>query len=280
MNPLLRMGFKALLFLSTRHRVLGIRDWIASLTSTLVLWAIVVLETAALSGLISSPAIAAGWGQWVSLAAVGVFAALVAFPAAAFVIKLRRNGITDADYSVATGIDYKASLESVADGFDFLGVGAAKLRNHEAEFRGAIKATVNSGKQIRMLLVDPTSKAPVERLEGHDNAVGYAQTISGSISFIQAFAQRDPQHIAVRFYNPTDVEDFKPFRLFFSGGDCLLSPFVKGTGVDNQGRHLPQLRITARGWPKASEPTLYRGFERYFDESWGAAARADTGAAP
>ncbi len=267
MSLFFRVAGRLLIFFSTRHRAVGIRDWIASLVSITVLLFICLIQTAVLLDLFSlSPTHPRLKPIGLFLIAAGALL-LFAFPAVAFVIKLRRNGITDADYSVSSGIDYKAALESGGAGFDFVGVGGAKLRSHEAEFRTAVQATVSADKKIRMLLVDPSSDA-MRRLEEHDNAVGYKETVTGSIQFIQRLADSQPRHFSLRHYVPKDDVNFKPFRLFFAGGDCLVSPFVKGTGVANQGRHLPQLRITERGWPKTNSPTLYRAFERYFNEMW------------
>ena len=203
MNSFVRFGLKAILFLSTRHRLLGVRDWMANLVSTCTLLAVALIEAAALLGLLSLPKVQPGVMQWYIFFSAVVVGVLVAFPAVVFVLKLRRNGITDADYSVASGIDYKSSLESVAGGFDFLGVGAAKLRQHDSEFRAAISATVSAGKQIRMLLVDPHSKTAVEPLEVHDSTFGYTETIPVPFLLYKPLLITIPKHIAVKYYSPS-----------------------------------------------------------------------------
>jgi len=273
-----RSAAKVLIFLSTKHRLLGVRDWTASLISTTLLVLIGAAGAAQALGFLQFSTTSDRFWQWCLLGVAIAALIVVAFPAVSFVLKLRRNGITDADYSVESGVDYKAALSGVGGGFDFLGMSGSKLTGEEMEFREAVTATVRADKKIRMLLVDPKSTNAFGKLERHDETVGYSENIAGSIQFINALAKKDPEHLELRFYDPETGAGFKPFRLFFSDGDCLISPFVKATGVNNQGRGLPQIRISNKGWPGSGSPTLYRGFERYFDECWrmGVAEKRET----
>lgn len=267
-----RLALKCLLWLVTRHRVLHLRDWLASVVAIFMIAAIGGWPLAAAT---FSAVTTGGLVQifnWDTLWFVVVL--LLAFVPLAYIIKLRRLGITDADYSVATGIDYSAALSTVTKGFSFAGVGASKLREREQDFRDALARTTKHRGKIRMLLVSPESSKAIKELEQHDDTYAYKEKIEGTQLFFQRFAAAHPDHIEMRYYSPNDVDSMRPFRLFFTDQDCLLSPFMFGTGVQDQGRGLPQLRITSSGFPGKKLPTLFTSFEKYFDFEWNAAEQS------
>lgn len=263
---LLRVFFRAILFITSQHRVVGVRDWIASIfcvatlaISVIIFGALWVVGRAAQSG--------AGVDYKMVVIFV-VVSLLVAFVPIVFVLKLRRNGITDADYSVALGIDYKSSLSGAHDGFDFMGISGSKLRTHEVELKEAIRLAGRKEKKVRMLLVDPRAELVIGRMEKLDGAVGYAESISGTMIYLRKLAENDPECFELRQYTPDSIDQIKPLRLFFSGSDCLVSPFSPSNGQTDQGRGLPQLRITERGFPRKGDVTLYRSLRRYFESNW------------
>jgi hypothetical protein len=261
-----KLVVKGLLWLVTRHRVLHLRDWIASVVAIFIIGVIGAWPHAAAT---SAAVRVGGLGEIFSWGALWfVVVLLLAFVPLAYIIKLRRLGITDADYSVATGIDYSAALSTVTKGFRFAGVGASKLREREQDFREALERTTKHRGKIRMLLVSPESSKAIKGLEQHDNTCAYKEKIEGTQLFFQRFAIDHPEHIEMRYYSPNDVDSMRPFRLFFNDQDCLLSPFMFGTGVQDQGRGLPQLRITSSGFPSKKLPTLFTSFEKYFDFEW------------
>ncbi|SED49607.1 hypothetical protein SAMN02787142_3273 [Burkholderia sp. WP9] len=261
---LLKKLVKLVVFITSRHRILGIRDWLASS------FAVLLVALAAVSGWIFLLTERLGVGLKLASAAalIVVLTAAVAFVPIAFIIKLRRNGITDADYSVATGIDYKGALRSAHAGFQFLGIGASKLKESETELRTALDSALKNDSEIKMLLVDPNARNVFTELERMDGTTGYLAKAQGSIKFLQELAKQNANTCSIRLYRPASVDEVKPLRLFFTNDDCLVSPFSPKNGVTDQGRGLPQLRITAKGFPKAGDPTLYRPLKRYFDAHW------------
>lgn len=44
-----------------------------------------------------------------------------------YVLRLRNIGVVSADAEISRGLDYKAALSRVKNGFDFVGIGGAKL---------------------------------------------------------------------------------------------------------------------------------------------------------
>ncbi|MFM0082298.1 hypothetical protein P0D72_26050 [Paraburkholderia sediminicola] len=185
-----------------------------------------------------------------------------------FILKLRRFGITDADYSVASGINYKDALKSARAGFQFLGIGASKLTAEQPEIREAIRIAARSNEQVKMLLVDPEASSVFRRLEKMDGTTGYAANVQGSVLFLKTLAADSKDSMQLRFYCPETMDDVKPLRLFFADNACLLSPFSPSTGEKDQGRGLPQIRLTAIGFPNPRDPTLYHALKRYFDKNW------------
>ncbi len=264
MHLLIKYLVKLILFLASRHRIIGIRDFQAAIGATVILslWTIgtvvikIIDDWHGISSLNAWPVVYV------------IFSLALASVPITFIIKLRRFGITDADYSVASGINYKAALKSARAGFQFLGIGASKLTAEQAELKDAIKVAGRAGEPIKMLLVDPDADTVFQHLEKKDGATGYGATVKGSVLLLKTLATENKDFMSVRFYQPVTMEDVKPFRLFFADGACLLSPFSHSTGEKDQGRSLPQIRLTSVGFPNASDPTLYTALKRYFEKSW------------
>ena len=262
MSTALKLLLRLVIFLSSRHRTIGIRDWLAAFIATIALGVgfviLVVLHLA--------PA-ATTREDWICLALAVALVVYIALIPVFFVVKLRRNGITDADFSIEGGLDYKTALRTGRGGFSFMGVGGAKLTQMNNDFRSAVQSARKSQKPIRMLLVDATSPA-IKTLEHSDGDKAYSIEIENSMRFIQSIANSNDDVISVRTHLADSRADLRPFRLFFADEDCLVSPFVSGTGTINRGRQLPQIRITSAGWPQKDAPTMYVAFERYFDANW------------
>ncbi|MEC5397366.1 hypothetical protein [Uliginosibacterium sp. H1] len=190
---------------------------------------------------------------------------LIWWCAASYILRLRRNGITDADTTVRGGIDYKIALRDAGKGFCFIGVGAAKLTSEQPEFLSAVQRARQQGSLLKFILVDPDNSPAMENLQKFDGATHYKALVENSRNFIES-AGGDAAE--VRNYTVAADGDFEPYRLFLTDDACLVSPFIPSTGVDDQGRGLPQLRISSHGFPKGDSPTLYRAFKRYFDKKW------------
>ncbi|MGF6966744.1 hypothetical protein OKW43_003772 [Paraburkholderia sp. WC7.3g] len=264
MHFILKYALKLIFFLASSHRKIGIRDFQAAMGATAIL-SLLTIVPAALH-------IFTGWRGSSAIEPLQIFMVVLplvlAFVPIVYIVKLRRFGITDADYSVATGINYKAALKSARAGFQFLGIGASKLTAEEPELREAIRIAARSSEPIKMLLVDPDAKSIFQGLEKMDGTTGYAANVKGSVLFLETLAQNNENFMKLRFYQPITMEDVKPFRLFFADNACLVSPFSPSTGEKDQGRNLPQLRISAVGFPNASEPTLYVSLKKYFEKNW------------
>lgn len=250
---------------ATKYRSLGVNDFVASLTSVALL---------VLSNL--------GFLFWIyrkdfgydltiiggAIAIVAIFAA-IAIPVVTYLINLRAFGITHADSKISAGIDYKSSLERLGSGgFKFMGVSGAKLTACDTNFRSVVQATGRGDGKIQMLIVDPSSANTLKDLEGRDSTFGYQERINGSSQFLNRVAQENSHTVEIRQYHAGTVADLKPFRLLFSSSDCLLSPFVKGTGVNDQGRNLPQICVSSKGWPNSGTPTFFSALNNYFLKSW------------
>lgn len=271
----LKFILRCFLWLVTRHRLIQLRDWLASVIAIIVITVIGVWKFAesTLNSIVSSEY--HKLLNWDSLWFVVVL--LLAFIPLSYILKLRRLGITDADYSVETGIDYSAALTSVTKGFRFAGVGASKLCEKEQDFRDALTRTAQHRGAIQMLLVNSESSKAIKELEDHDSTYAYQQKIEGTQLLLQSMAKLPKNNLELRYYSPNDVNSMRPFRLFFTEQDCLLSPFRVGTGVKDRGRGLPQLRITSSGFPSKTLPTLFTSFEKYFDSEWIKAEKFDGG---
>ncbi len=249
-----------------KYRSLGISDFIASLISVglLALLNIGLLLWKFGDELLTHDSKAIG----IVIAATIIIVA-IALPATAYLINLRTFGITHADSQISAGIDYKESIERLGNGgLKFMGVSGTKLIAHDSSIRGAIEAAARANSKIQMLIVDPNSEDALKDLEGRDRAVGYMERIDGSSKFLKRMAEENSHTVEVRQYYAKSASDLKPFRLLFSASDCLLSPFVKGTGVGDQGRKLPQICISSQGWPKSNSPTFFAALNSYFDKNW------------
>lgn len=267
----LKIILRILVFLNSRYRSFGIRDWLASFIGITLLGVINVVAAGFFTGIFS---------QDRSVVPFFVFASIIlvlALPPLLFVLKLRRNGITDADFAVEGGFDYRAALQSGRGGFSFMGVGGSKLTENDNIFRQAVGSARKSGAAIQMLLLDPDSSEIVAALEHFDGAQGYKAKIQHSIEFVTGITGISHDAVKIRLYRPDNLKQLKPFRLFFADGDCLVSPFVPATGLWDRGRQLPQLRVSSQGWPKKDAPTLYAGFWRHFEANWENAGAKNSG---
>ncbi|UGS91259.1 hypothetical protein KOL96_09025 [Ralstonia wenshanensis] len=264
MKYLLRFALIA----TSRHRLFGVRDWLASV---IIVAFIALCAAVSLSFIIVEHATDAGKINLESLKLIVpavLFLLILAAAPIAFILKLRRNGITDADYSVATGINYRDALSGAHAGFDFMGVGASKLKAQEQELRQAVRLAERHSAKIRMILIDPKAHQIFDRLEKMDSTTGYLATVKGSMMFFEDLQKSHPNCFEIHLYTPSTIDEVKPLRLFFSDDDCLVSPFSPSTGEKDQGRGLPQLRITKKGFPKKSDVTLYRALKRHFESTW------------
>lgn len=262
-----KYGIKILVFITSRHRLIGVRDWLASIFF-IILLAVAALAFAILWFVQGLGETSLNVEHYLKALIIIASVIIVALAPIVYILKLRRNGITDADFSVANGFDYKASLQSAHYGFDFLGISGSKLRAHDSDLKEAIRLASRHEKRIRMLLVAPSAASVIDRMEKMDGAVGYAENIEGTVTYLKKLAENDPECFEIRQYSPTSIEEIKPLRLFFAGSDCLVSPFSPRNGEADQGRGLPQLRITEHGFPRKGEVTLYGSLRKYFESSW------------
>ncbi|ANJ71825.1 hypothetical protein K6V72_03110 [Ralstonia insidiosa] len=266
---LVKLLLRFALFATSRHRLLGVRDWVASIAfivlitvSAAVSIFFLVLEHTTEAGKINLES-----SLKLIIPAI-IFLSIFAASPIAFILKLRRNGITDADYSVVSGINYKDALSSAHTGFDFMGVGASKLKAQEQELRDAVRHAERQSAKIRMILINPEAHQIFDRLEKMDSTSGYSATVKGAMMFFEELQKSHPNCFEIRLYKPNTIDEVKPLRLFFSDDDCLVSPFAPSTGERDQGRGLPQLRITKKGFPKKSDVTLYRSLKSHFESTW------------
>lgn len=254
----------------TRYRLLNIRDWAASLFCMSIMFAapIICLFFVGGSTLFSNNAQLLGW---IGLAYLGVVSVPVLY-----VLRLRAIGITDADFHIQRGINYSEALKSATHGFDFQGIGASKLRDEENDLREALKSAHATRNKVRFLLLDPKSHGAIESMEQSDGTQGYKEKVEGSISFIRKVSASFENVAELCLYPAASVKDVEPFRLFITDEACLVSPFVTSTGVHDQGRYLPQIRISKYGFPRRSSPTIYRAFKDAFEKSWHSAKRSES----
>lgn len=201
-----------------------------------------------------------------------IFQTVVGFIAGGFgilyVYRLRMVGIVSIDASPESGLDYKSALGKVAQGFDFLGIGAAKLTSNQTEFKAAIARISQHQKRARILLCDPRSHA-IERLEMNAGVdVGqYRANVKQSFTRLEQLQARFGALLEIRLYRPEDIGCLPPFRLMFINEEiCLVSQVV--VGAEKEGRLLPQIHIEKRSM-LALTPNLYRAFEVSFEQLWG-----------
>jgi hypothetical protein len=189
-----------------------------------------------------------------------------------FVLRLRNVGIVSADSEIAKGLDYKAALNRVKNGFDFVGIGGAKLTQQKHEFTESIVRASSNGAVVRLLLCDP--RAPIvtrlEKISGV-NAGDYLHNVKQSFSTLQQLQKRFGTSIVIRVYKPATEQDLITLRMMFINGNfCLLSQNMLASHT-REGRSTPQLHIDG-GRLLGADPTLYAALKILFDQLWVAAA--------
>jgi len=112
MSVFLKFLLRFVIYLASRHRNLGLRDWLAALIGTVVLAGGLICLVAI--QLLKAPI---GLEAWISFLLATMVVVYIALMPVLFIIKLRRNGITDADYSIEGGLDYKTALRAGRGGF-------------------------------------------------------------------------------------------------------------------------------------------------------------------
>lgn len=170
-------------------------------------------------------------------------------------------GLVGADPEVKTGIDYITALGMCKNALDFLGIGAAKLTEHQKEFRDAIDCCNRSDKPVRLLLCRPDASGleRIARMARRDSE-SYKQTVSESLRFIAKLRNEEHKNISVRLYG-----ELPAFRLMFiNEAICLMSYNVFGKG---DGSNLPQLHIIKTTEDRDVD-SLYFGFAAYFGKLW------------
>jgi hypothetical protein len=180
---------------------------------------------------------------------------------------LRVIGIDSADRATESGKDYVSALKSISSGFDFVGIGAAKLTSKGSEFEAAIRRMGNHQKQARILLCDPRSKG-IELLERNAgvNAGRYRTNVKQSFSLLQHLVQQVPEAIEVRLYNVDEKYQLPPFRMMFiNDGLVLISQVV--VGAPKEGRALPQLHLKSKTVGEQL-PNFYSAYHTLFEQLW------------
>ena len=185
-----------------------------------------------------------------------------------FVWRLRKIGVVSADAETASGLDYKGALALVKSGFDFVGIGAAKLTHNKSDFTQAVERASQNNGQIRLILCDPRADAVrrLERMADVDSG-SYLLNVQQSFASIRHLENRFPQNIFVRIYRPATEAELITVRLMrINKTICLLSQNVFGKDA-REGKSVPQLHLSAKPW-LGSSPTFYMAFERYFQQLW------------
>jgi hypothetical protein len=170
-------------------------------------------------------------------------------------------GLVGADQQVTTGIDYVTALGMCQNSLDFLGIGAAKLVEHQKEFKDAIDRCNRSDRPVRLLLIQPNAPGleRIAKMAGRDPQA-YRQTVTDSLRLISRLRNEDERNIQVRLY-----EDLPAFRLMFINDSiCLMSYYVLGKG---NGSNLPQLHVIKIEHARDVE-SMYYGFSAYFGKIW------------
>ena len=189
-----------------------------------------------------------------------------------YVIRLRNVGIVSADAEIAKGLDYKAALSRVKNGFDFVGIGGAKLTQQKDEFTKSIVRASANGAMVRLLLCDPRASimTRLEKISGV-NSGDYLHNVKQSFATLQQLQKRFGTSIVIRVYKPDTEHDLITLRLMFINGNfCLLSQNMLGS-QSREGRSTPQLHIDG-GRLLGADPTLYAALKKLFDQLWEAAA--------
>jgi hypothetical protein len=181
--------------------------------------------------------------------------------------RLRRIGVTGADAEIASGLDYKGALNLVRNGFDFVGIGAAKLTSNKNEFTAAIQRAHQSGGKVRLLLCDPRADA-VRRLEQLANVSSgsYLLNVQMSFAMLRLLKQQFVNDIEIRIYRPETETDLITVRLMLINNEiCLVSQNVFSDA--KQGKSTPQLHLSSQPWI-GSTSTFYGAFKRLFEQRW------------
>ena len=189
-----------------------------------------------------------------------------------YVLRLRNVGIVSADAEIARGLDYKAALSRVKHGFDFAGIGGAKLTQQKDEFTKSISRSSANGAIVRLLLCDPrvSIMTRLEKISGV-NSGDYLLNVKQSFATLQQLQKRFGASIVIRVYKPDSERDLITLRLMFINGNfCLLSPNMLGI-QSREGRSTPQLHIDS-GRLFGADPTLYAALKQLFDQLWETAA--------
>lgn len=189
-----------------------------------------------------------------------------------YVLRLRNVGIVSADAEISKGLDYKAALSRVKNGFDFAGIGGAKLTQQKEEFTKSISRSSANGAIVRLLLCDPRASimTRLERISGV-NSGDYLHNVKQSFATLQQLQKRFGASLAIRVYKPDTERDLITLRLMFINGNfCLLSQNTLGS-QSREGRSTPQLHIDS-GRLLGADPTLYAALKQLFDQLWDTAA--------
>jgi hypothetical protein len=201
-----------------------------------------------------------------------LFASILLFCIAAFFTWKELNqfwqlGLIGADRQIATGTDFKRSLELCSNSLEFLGIGASKL-TRESNFDEAMQRCHRSHTPIKFLLCHPSNPElqHIAMQAGRDPGE-YQRTVRESLRTIAQQKNLRARNIEVRFYRSLPL-----FRLMFiDEWLCLASPYVFGEG---EGEQWPQLHVR-RIRSQRDVESLYEPFRRYFLELWKEAAEWD-----
>lgn len=169
-------------------------------------------------------------------------------------------GLTGADISIKSGLDYTKALELCRNELSFFGTGAAKLSNNPKFERAMLRC--RSDQPIRFLLRKPDDenlKKAAKR--AGENPDEYKHMAISSLRKISNLRQNRDLNLEVRFY-----EEFPAFRLMFIDESiCLVSYNVFGEG---DGSQLPQIHTVRAPANRQVSTSFYHAFELYFENLW------------
>ena len=173
-------------------------------------------------------------------------------------------GITDASQTVASGIDYKQSLDLARKSFAFLGVAASKLTRLQ-EFEKMVRRCATPATPVRLLLCrrnDPhlVSAANQELLPLDVKTQAYTDSLTRI-----AALRRKGYNICVRFYDSESELAHPLFRLLFIDGKTVLVSYRAWGAGD--GSLLPQLVVRSPDG-LANAAGFYYPFHIYFEALW------------
>lgn len=263
-----RIALRVIRWAFWRYRKLGVTDF------QVVFFAGILVLIFGVAGLLSQVSVVSSYlprlpnlvdaaSLWYQLGVVVTVAA-----STFFVWRLRKIGIVSADAETARGLDYKGALALVKSGFDFVGIGAAKLTHNKSDFTQAVERANQNNGQIRLILCDPRADAVrrLERIAAVDSG-SYLLNVQQSFASIQHLKKRFPENILVRIYRPTTERELITVRLMLiNNTTCLLSQHAFGKDA-REGKSVPQLHLSSKPW-LGSSPTFYLAFERYFQQLW------------